>query len=516
MSTPEAPARRTERLLSNIFHAFASRVLLLVVGLVTVPYVVNRLGLEAYALYSMVAVVIGYLSFLDLGMGPALVKHLSEARALQDDLRVMRLLQTGALVFLSAAAAGGAAIAASASLLARTIVQVSPALAEAAPTVFRLAGVSFALAMLLNGLLSIPQACQRLDIVARFTFVLGLLAMVTPVVLLWAGQSLITLVVGGLGVSLLGVVYLAALARRLLPGHSMRPRFHGEEARALVKFGSATLLGSIAAQTTLQVDKLVIGACLPMSGLSYYAVPYNLAAKFLMVPQAVGPALFPAVSEEAATGAEERIRSLYLRTMKVLLACILPLAALFLVYGPKFLAYWVGRDFAVQGGDCLRILTLAFLVMVMTQPAGDVARGIGKPGLGALLAAIDAVLVVGLCVLFVPRSGIQGAAFALLLGTAGGSLLFVFLVQRNMLRLGTWEVFRCCCWQPLLSAAAYAALLLLCDPVVNGLPSLCAVGGIATLAYAVAVVYVVLSPWEREALRSWAGRRRSTPGAKAA
>ena len=90
---------RRERLVLNVLYVLSAKIALLALGLVTIPFVVHRLGVEAYGLYALVGVLVGYLSFLDLGTGQALVKHLTEALVHDDELGVQRLVETAATIF---------------------------------------------------------------------------------------------------------------------------------------------------------------------------------------------------------------------------------------------------------------------------------------------------------------------------------------------------------------------------------------------------------------------------------
>ncbi len=490
---------RRERLVLNVLYVLSAKIALLALGLVTIPFVVHRLGVEAYGLYALVGVLVGYLSFLDLGTGQALVKHLTEALVHDDELGVQRLVETAATIFAVSGLVGAVLVGGLADVFVHRVMHVEPAFAETARLTLRLAGVGFAVTMAQNGLLAVPQACQRLDLVAKLTTVLGLVGLLVPVGLLALGAGLPSIVAAGILINIAGVVVLVRAFGRLLPGSALRFGLHRSEARRLFRFGGATLVGTLAAQVSLQIDKLIIGALLPLARVSYYAVPFNLAAKLHVVPYALGPVLFPAVSEVAARGFLQQLTELYLRTTKVLCATTLPLAVFLTVYSDRILEHWLGPDFAAEGALSLRLLTSAFFVMLMTQPATDVARGTGRPEIGAGIAACDAAVVAALCMILVPRLGIDGAALAILVGTGIGSVVFVFVVQVWILKVTARELLASLL-RPTLASAVYAAILCGLRPAATGLLPLAVIATVALGAYTVATFAFVLDDGERAAL----------------
>ena len=491
--------RRRERLVLSVVYLLSAKIVLLVLGLATIPFVVHRLGVEAYGLYALVGVLVGYLSFLDLGTGQALVKHLTEALAHDDALGVQRLVETAATIFAVSGLVGGVLVVGLADVLVRRVLYVGPEFAETARLTLRLAGVGFAVTMAQNGLLAVPQACQRLDLVATLTTVLGVVGLLVPVALLALGAGLPSIVAAGILINIAGVVVLVRAFGRLLPGRVLRLGLHRLEAWKLFHFGGATLVGTLAAQVSLQIDKLIIGALLPLARVSYYAVPFSLAAKLHMIPYALGPVLFPAVSEVSARGFLQQLRELYLRTTKILSATALPLAVFLVVYSDRILEHWLGPDFAAEGALPLRLLTTAFFVTLMTQPATDVARGTGRPEIGAGIAACDAAAVGALCAVLVPRLGIEGAALAILVGTGIGSVVFVFVVQVWILKVTARELLATLL-RPALTSAVYAVILCGLRPAATGLLPLVVIATVSLGAYAVATFAFVLDDGERAAL----------------
>lgn len=53
-------------------------------SLLFTPFMISLLGQEEFGLYSLMIVLVGYLSILDLGLGNAIVRYIARNRAIAD------------------------------------------------------------------------------------------------------------------------------------------------------------------------------------------------------------------------------------------------------------------------------------------------------------------------------------------------------------------------------------------------------------------------------------------------
>ena len=88
-------------LFKNTIASFLSQFLLLGLGIITTPYVVHKLGDSEYGIISIVMIFIGYLSFLDLGIGWAIIKFVAEYKAHDSRDEIKKIVQTSLSVFLA-------------------------------------------------------------------------------------------------------------------------------------------------------------------------------------------------------------------------------------------------------------------------------------------------------------------------------------------------------------------------------------------------------------------------------
>ena len=80
--------RRSHKFLKNISFNLLSRIWYIVLALVTTPYIVTKLGTDAYGILSITLTLVGYFSLTEIGMGNTLIKYLSEYLASKKENKV--------------------------------------------------------------------------------------------------------------------------------------------------------------------------------------------------------------------------------------------------------------------------------------------------------------------------------------------------------------------------------------------------------------------------------------------
>ena len=99
-------------------------------------------------------------------------------------------------------------------------------------------------------------------------------------------------------VILVRVATLASLLARcrthLLRGHP--PKVSRLQAKRLLEFGGWVTVTSIIGPLMVVLDRFAIGALLGAKAVTYYTVPFQLAEKTTVLPDALSAALFPRLS----------------------------------------------------------------------------------------------------------------------------------------------------------------------------------------------------------------------------
>src|SRR6185369_7424697 len=113
---------------------------------------------------------------------------------------------------------------------------------------------------------------------------------------------------------------------------------------------------------------------------AYYATPYEIVMKYLILPAALVGVLFPAFSAHPAA---EETRKLYRTGMRALLLALAPLTLATVVWARPLLQLWVGPEMAAHGYRVLQVLAVGVFINGMAQLPFYFIQGAGRPDLPA-------------------------------------------------------------------------------------------------------------------------------------
>lgn len=405
MGTAPSVARNT---VSNFFVQGWS----LLLAFATTPYIVRGLGAEGYGVFGAVSVLLGYLSFLDLGFGWGLIKFAAEYHAQGDRRALGAAVATTFVMMTVIGAVVAAGVYASAPWLVAHALNVDGPLRHTAITAVRLSGVTFAIGLIASVFGAALRGLQRFESINALQAIAGALQVGLSLCALWLGYGLVGVCVS----SLVVITVSAGVQYGLLMqtgATSAWPRPSFSVGRRIWGFSAYTAVSRLGTQTLYQVEKIVIGVLLPVAALGYYMVPFNLAFKLAGVAGAIGVAVFPAMSGLYAARQRDDAAVLLDRASRYTLCALLPPAVFLLVVGPQFIAAWIGPEFAGEGGLVLRLLVLAFLLNGVFSVDAITLDAAGRPDLTALQVTLAGVTNLVISVPLVYMFGAAGGAVSL-------------------------------------------------------------------------------------------------------
>ncbi|SFI28283.1 Membrane protein involved in the export of O-antigen and teichoic acid [Paenibacillus sp. UNC496MF] len=160
-----------------------------------------------------------------------------------------------------------------------------------------------------------------------------------------------------------------------------------------------------------QCDKLIILSLLTPRDFGLYTVVYTLSRVFNVVQMAISNVIFPKVTGMdkdkiiATVGRAFRL-SFLLMTAAVVPGMIIGRFLLGLLFGSQFL----------EAGTAFYLLSLECILGGGSWILASSFNAMGRPGLVVIRQAVALAITVGLFFVFTPLYGLNGIAFALLLG----------------------------------------------------------------------------------------------------
>jgi O-antigen/teichoic acid export membrane protein len=486
------------RLTRQVAGSAIANVWLTLVGLITTPYLLHHLGSSAYGVFAMVGVVSLHLSNLELGFGHATIRYLARARAASDRRGERAILETSLVVFLIGGGTGALIVFSLAPYLVSSLFRIEHALQEQAVVAFRLGALILACSFVSSFASCALQALGRFDWLNGSRVMFGSAAALGAVVAVATGGGIRTVFVAQAGVALLASTTLAvALAR--IRGEGVRPRLDRGTLREMGRYGAIVFVGGIAYQWMINGPPFILAVYVSAASIPAFSIPHVILQKLMILVAAAGLAFLPFASAASAAADRSRLAAAFESNLRLTMLVMGPVTAYLGVFAPTLLGVWVSPDFALAAAPSLRLLAAAALVLALSGPPADVARGLGRPGWVLAYTFAVAIVGIGASVVAVPSHGPVGAAFGLLLGVLVGTFPLLFVVARRLLGLRARDMTRAL-------AGPSAGLILVTTLYVAGaaidvgLLGAVITGGLATAAYAAVGFLWILQPRERHAL----------------
>jgi O-antigen/teichoic acid export membrane protein len=405
----------------NTVLNLAGQLLPLLVAAGAIPFLVRGLGADAFGLLALVWMVVTF--FGELGFGRATTKFAAEAAEQGDGDRLVGVVWGSLLVQAGLGLLAGGLLALAAPFASADFLQMPAELEAPARGTILLTALAVPILMVSSSLRGILEAEQRFDLVNAVRVPSGMASFLLPLAGMFLGMGLVGIVALLLAGRVLTVLAFAVLSLRVVPELRSRPRVR--ELGTLFRFGAWTAVSSVVSPLLVYLDRVVLAAVISVAAVAYYAAPFEVVIRLLLIPGSLAATLFPAFSALRAGGDRERTALLASRSVKYILLALGPLGILLVGSGWDLLHLWLGPEYAREGALALRILAVGVVINSVAWVPFTLLQGIGRPDLTGWFHLLELPVHAVLVVLLVGAWGVPGAALAWSLRVAlDAALLF--------------------------------------------------------------------------------------------
>lgn len=479
----------------NTLFNFGGQAFVAGVAVVSLPIIVRGLGVSGFGLFSIGLAVLGSISFLELGLGRASNKFVASAvsrgegsmasRAIWASLRIQTLIGVGA----------GAALAAFAPPLATQVLRVNPDSVSDALTMLYALAFGIPIMLTMSTLRGALEGLQRFDLVNLVRVGVNAATYGTPLLGAFLGLRVPEIILILVVVRIAAVLTYFGILARSLPGF-VSSRREGAPS-GLYSFAGWVAVSNMVVPLLSQADRFFIASRVSVEAVTYYSVPFELLMGLWIIPGGISAALFPVFSRADVT--PHRLRQLYVRPQKYIIATLCPLCLLISVFSWELLALWQGPGIADRSHLVLSTLAAAVLINSLGWVPVNFLTGIGAAGWVARLHVLQLALYLPFCLAMTQAFGVAGTAVAFL--TRVGfetAILSVMSLRRLVPAAGRESGF----FVAVLSAVTLAVSLFLIklSPWSN-LWRITLVGAV-TVCYSVFIWFGSLDDTDRNLLRS--------------
>jgi O-antigen/teichoic acid export membrane protein len=183
--------------------------------------------------------------------------------------------------------------------------------------------------------------------------------------------------------------------------------------RSLFSYGKYTLGTNLSAVLMRNIDIWMIGWYLTPAAVAVYNVAIRIANLFEVPSMALASILFPEAVRRAEIEGTSAMKSLYEKSVAVILLFSVPFAIFVILFSHEIVALLAGAEYA-EAGIILNITMLYGLLIPFNKQMGVVLDAVGKAKKNMFFVIRNAVINTILNILLIPYMGVMGAAFATL------------------------------------------------------------------------------------------------------
>ena len=418
---------------NTILNLFGSGLPLLV-ALFAIPLLIEGLGLDRFGVLVLASVLIGYFSLFDMGIGRALTKLTAEFLGEGKHSEIPGLIWTALAVMGIFGVLFSLLMYFLAPWLVKEILSVPAPIHNETIKSFQLLGIAIPIVMTTAGLNGLLEAYQRFIPITFIKVPVGIFTYLGPLLALYFKGSLVAVI------GVMVVVRVAAWAAYIIVCFTSIEDLKGKAARfdrnmlrPMLSFGGWITISNMVGPVLLYLDRFLVGALLTLGAVSYYAVPYDIVTKLLIIPAAIIGVMFPAFSFLFAENRKKAAR-LYKQSLGAVTLLLMPIVVLVLAFANEGLTYWIDESFASESYQVLQLLAVGVFINSLGLVSQALIQASGRPDITAMLHMVELPLFIIYLPLLIVEYGINGAALAWVIRVSISALFLAFFAAQRLSR----------------------------------------------------------------------------------
>lgn len=461
-------------------------------GLAFIPLYIKYLGVEAFGLIGLFAVLQASLSLLDMGMTPTLNREIARftggahsAQSIRDLLRSIELIALSIATLI----AGGLALCS--NWIATNWLTPGELPVHVVDQAFVIMGLVIGL-RLVEGIyrsciIGLQQqvlfnVVNSLMTTLRSGGAVGVLIFISPTIeayFIWQGM-----------VSLLTVGVLAAVTYAKLPRADRTASFSPAALRAVWRFAGGMMVITFLALLLTQIDKIILSNMLSLREFGYYTLAATVASGLFLLIIPITQAFYPQMCELYAKNDVKALAEIFHIGSQLISVSAGSVAIVIIVFSETLLQVWTqDQELVVKVAPLLSLLVLGNFLNSLVHMPYQAQLAHGWTGLGVKVNAAAVLLIVPAILWVTPRFGAEGAAWVWVSLNAGYVLVAINLMYRRILREEKWRWYV----QDVLAPLVPAALVVIClKKLLGPIHVLWMQLGILTAAFCLAVLVSVV------------------------
>jgi len=411
-------------------------------GLAFIPVYIKFLGIEAYGLIGLFALLQAWLGLLDMGMTPTLSREMARftggdqsRESIRDLLRSIEIIAVGIAILIASG------IALSSTWIATSWLKAENLSTDVIAQAFTIMGFVTALRFIEGIYRSAIVGLQRQVLfnainsamaTVRGVGAVGILALVSPTIeafFIWQGL-----------VSIATLAILAATTYHTLPRGERSGRFSWPALRRIWRFAGGMLGITVLALLLTQVDKILLSKLLSLSEYGYYTLAATVAGALYMLIGPITQAWYPRLCVLHARDEQTALAEVYHQGAQLVSVVAGSAAIVLILFSETLLRLWTqDSELAVRTAPLLSLLALGNMLNGLMHMPYMTQLAHGWTSLAVRINIIAVGIIVPAIFWATTSYGAEGAAWVWVVLNAGYLLVGIHFMYRRILTREKWR-----------------------------------------------------------------------------
>ena len=398
-------------MVNNVLFNLIGQGVPLIAALYAIPLLIKGLGTDRFGIFMLVWVVVGYFGLFDLGIGRAMTKLVAERFGTNRKDEIPGVFWTAMPIVLLSGLFGSLILFVGSPWLVQYALNAPLDLQIEALPAFQLLALAIPIVICISGLIGFLEASQRFGLINLVRIPMGAFSFLGPLLVLSYSNDLYALTATLLAGRVIELVAFFSICFGVLPILRNGMKFSVENIKPLLSFGGWVTVSNIIGPILTYLDRFLISALISVSAVAYYATPYSIITKLLIIPSALVGVLFPTFALLLIENRGHAAQMFY-RGTKYVFFSMFPLVLILITFAHEGLAIWIGEEFSNHSTTVLQWLVIGVFMNGLAQLPVALVQGYGRPELVAKLHLAELPLYALALIWLLNKYGITGVAMA--------------------------------------------------------------------------------------------------------
>lgn len=443
------------------------------IGLAFVPLYIEYLGIEAYGLIGIFALLQAWLTLLDMGMTPTLNREMARFTAgAYTPQSIHDLLRSLEIVCFGIAAIIAVLIWTASKWLATDWLRADKlpldVVSQAITIMGGVAALRFVEGIYRSAILGLQKQVffNVVNVVVSTMRAVGAIA-----VLAWISPTIKAYFIWQGIMSIVSIAVLALTAHESLPRTPQPARFSWQALMDIRRFASGVMATTVLALLLTQVDKILLSRLISLEAFGFYSLAALVAGSLSILSGPIAQACYPRMTELATHKDERTLVTVYHRSAQMISVLVGSAAFMLMLFGERLLIVWTDNpSLATEVAPVMAVLSLGVLLNSLMIIPYMLQLAYGWAGFAVKVNIVAVALLVPAILWVAPGYGTLGVAWVWVALNGGYVLIAIHFMHRRLIPREKWNWYGLDIGLPLATSLTTAVVFWYCQP--SALPKL--------------------------------------------